>query len=134
MATKKEIKEHLRMALKEVGKIEPWFDKDVNSWVFEHPNYPVGCGGNSKEEVIKKYPLYLEEFITERLNNNVSQSVEKRTKGKGGKREGAGRPANPNKEIRVRIYLPLDIANFLKEPSVLTNLRGIMQASKHMHK
>ncbi len=89
MATKKEIKQHLKIALSDVGKIEPWFDKDVNSWVFEHPSYPVGCGGDSREEVIKKYPLYLEEFISERLNNNVSPTVEIRTKGKGGKREGA---------------------------------------------
>jgi hypothetical protein len=133
MATKKEIKEHLKVALEEVGKIEPWFDKDVNCWVFEHPNYPVGCGGDSEKEVIKKYPLYLEEFITERLNDNVSPSVEKRTKGKGGKREGAGRPHNPNKEEKVRIYVPLDIANLLKEPGVLTYLRGLIQACHHTH-
>ena len=134
MATKKEIKQHLKIALKDVGKIKPWFDKKVNSWVFEHSSYPVGCGGDSKEEVIKKYPLYLQDFIEERLNDNVSPSVEKRTKGKGGKREGAGRPIDPNKEPKVRVYLPLDIANLLKEPSVLMYLRGLMQACQHAHK
>ena len=133
MATQKEIKEHLEIALKEVGKIEPWFDKNFNAWIFEHSNYPVGCEGNSKKEVIDKYPLYLEEFITERLKNNVSPSVEKRTKGKGGKREGAGRPVETHKEQKVRVYLPLDIANLMKEPGVLTYLRGLMEACHHTH-
>ncbi len=114
-------------------EIEPWVDKEVNSWVFEHPSYPVGCGGDFKEEVIKKYPLYLEEFITERLKDNLSPWVEKRTRGKGGKREGAGRPIDSNKETKIRIYLPLDVANFLKEPGVLMHLRGIMQACQHTH-
>ena len=133
MATKKEIKQHLKIALNEIGEIKPSFDKEVNSWVFEHPDYPVGCSGDSKEEVIKKYPLYLEEFISERLNDNVSPSVEKRTKGKGGKREGAGQPVNLNKEPKVRAYLPLDIANLLKEPGVIMYLRGLIQACHHTH-
>ncbi|MBA3722832.1 MAG: hypothetical protein H0W88_10600 [Parachlamydiaceae bacterium] len=133
MATKKEIKQHLKIALEEVGGIEPWFDEMVNSWIFEHPSYPVGCDGSSRDEVIKKYPLYLEEFINERLNNNISPSVEVRIKGKGGKREGAGRPVNPNKEAKVRVYLPLDIANLLKEPGVLTYLRGLIHACHHAH-
>lgn len=128
MAAKKEIKKHLKIALEEIGKIEPWFDKNVNSWIFEHPDYPVGYGGNSKEEVIKKYPLYLEEFISERLDDHVSPSVEKRTKGKGGIREGAGRPIKPNKETKVRVYLPLDIAGLLKKPGVITHLRELIQA------
>jgi hypothetical protein len=131
MATKKEIKKHLKIALEEIGKIKPWFDKDVNCWVFEHSNYPVGCGADSEQEVIEKYPLYLEEFISERLNDNVSPSVEKRTKGRGGKKEGAGRPIDPNKEQRVRVYLPLDIANLLKEPGVIMYLRGLIQACHH---
>lgn len=133
MATKKEIKQHLKIALEEVGQINPWFDKNVDAWIFEDPNYPVGCEGNSKEEVIKKYPLYLEEFIRERLRDNVSPSVEKRTKGKGGKREGAGRPINPNKEHKTRIYVPDDIANLLKEPGVVMYLRGLIKACHHTH-
>ena len=38
MATKKEIEEHLKIALKEIGEIKPWFDKDMNAWIFEHPS------------------------------------------------------------------------------------------------
>lgn len=131
MATKKEIKQHLHTALSEIGKIEPWYDKKVNAWIFEHPSYPVGCEGETKEEVVKKYPLYLEEFINERLNDNLSPFVEKRTKGKGGKREGAGRPVDPHKELKVRVYLPHDIANLLKEPGMFAHLRGIMHACQH---
>ena len=33
MATKKEIESHLKIALKEVGEIKPWFDKEVDAWV-----------------------------------------------------------------------------------------------------
>lgn len=133
MATKKEIAEHLTIALADIGKIVPWFDKNVDAWIFENPKYPVGCEGTTKQEVIKKFPLYLEEFITERLKNNLSPSVEKRTIGKGGKREGAGRPINPHKEQKVRMYLPADIASVLKEPGVLSYLRGFINACHHIH-
>jgi len=37
MATQKEIKEHLEIALKEVGKIKPWFDEEVNEWILATP-------------------------------------------------------------------------------------------------
>jgi len=132
MASKKEIKEHLKKALQEIGKIKPWFDNEVDAWVFEHADYPVSCSGNSEKEVIKKFPRYLEEFIGERLKNNVSPSVEKRTKGKGGKREGAGRPIDPYKEPKVRVYLPLDIASLLKKPDMIFHLRGFMQELREL--
>lgn len=61
MATAKEIKKHLEIALNEVGKIKPWFDKDVNEWVFSNSNYP---GGESAEDVIKNY-----QNICENLSN-----------------------------------------------------------------
>lgn len=93
MATANEIKEHLDIiALKEVGKIKPWFDENVNEWIFRHPNYPVEYGGESTEEVIENYPKYLREFIKQRLNANLNPLTEKRTKGHGGLRPGAVRP------------------------------------------
>jgi hypothetical protein len=73
MASKKEIEEHLKIALDEVGKIKPWFDKDVNAWVFSHHSYPVEYAGDSREDVIKGYPLYLREFIRQRLNHNLAR-------------------------------------------------------------
>ena len=49
MASKKEIDAHLKTALDEVGKIEPWFDKDVDAWVFSHLIYPVEYADSSSE-------------------------------------------------------------------------------------
>lgn len=80
MASKKEIKEHLDIALKEIGIIKPKFDRAVNEWIFSHPNYPVEYGGETPEEVIKNYPKYLAEFIKHRLNNNLSFLTEKKIK------------------------------------------------------
>jgi hypothetical protein len=84
MATAKEVKEHLEIALKEVGEIKPWFDKEVNEWIFSHSVYPVEYGGKSAQEVIKNYPRYLREFIMQRLNNNLNPLTENKAKGHGG--------------------------------------------------
>src|ERR1700730_10053938 len=105
MAAKKEIKEHLKIALEEVGLIEPWFEKDYKTWVFSHPAYPVEYSGDTREEVVKNYPLYLYDFIEERLNDNLSPFTEKRTSGRGGKRDGSGRPKGTVKEPTKRITL-----------------------------
>ncbi|HEY4831637.1 MAG TPA: hypothetical protein VIH61_03655 [Waddliaceae bacterium] len=126
MATKKEIKEHLRIALEEIGEIKPKFAKDVDAWVFSHPKYPVRYAGNSPEEVVQNFPLYLQDFIEERLNDNLAPAVEKRTKGKGGKREGAGRPKGTKKERKTRVYLPDDIASWIKHPKSITKVRALI--------
>lgn len=131
MATKKEIEEQVKIALKEIGQIKPWFDKNFKAWIFEHPAYPVGCEGNSSEEVIKKYPLYLKDFIDERLNDNLAPFIEKATKGHGGKRKGAGRPKGTIKAATTQIRVPRDIASWLKQPGIILHLRNIMQAYKH---
>ena len=62
MATAKEIKAHLELALEEVGEIRPWYDRRFKSWIFSHSAYPVEYAGNSKEEVVRNYPLYLREI------------------------------------------------------------------------
>jgi len=126
MATTKEIKEHLEIALAEVGEIKPWFDKDFNTWIFSHPAYPVEYSGDTPKEVIKNYPKYLREFITERLNDNLSPLTEKKTKGRGGCREGAGRPIGSFKEEKIRIYVPIDVANWLKHPGAIQQVREMM--------
>lgn len=129
MATKKKIEEHLKIALAEVGKIKPWFDKEVNCWIFSHENYPVEYGGDSPEEVIENYPKYLREFIAHRLEGKVSEINEKETKGKGGYREGSGRPkgttsSSPMTQIRV----PPDIAVWLKQPGIMVHVQKMLQA------
>ncbi len=130
MATTKEIKEHLNIALKEVGSIKPWFDDDVNEWVFSHPNYPVEYGGESPEEVIQNYPKYLQEFIKHRLNDNLNPLTEKKTKGHGGKREGAGRPKGSLKKPTKRVSLPMDIAAWITQPEAMEQVRRLM----HKHR
>lgn len=130
-ASKKEIETHLKRALKEVGEIKPWFDKEVNCWVFEHDHYPVVCGEDSKEEVIAKYPLYLKEFIKHRLENLLDPFVEKATKGRGGARVGAGRPKKEEKKPTKTIRLSEDLYSaalwMRKHPEVLPEIQRIIQ-------
>jgi hypothetical protein len=123
MATKKEVKEHLKIALKEIGKIKPWFDEDVNAYVFEHPSYPVEYAGESEAEVIKGYPEYLREFILHRLNGRLHPLMEKETKGRGGKRPGAGRPKGTKKSPTKVVRLPKDIAIWIEKPSSIPRIR-----------
>jgi hypothetical protein len=128
MATKKEIDEHLKIALTEVGKITPWYDNEVNAWVFEHPSYPVGYAGNTSKEVIKKYPLHLREFILERLNENLNPLVEIETIGHGGKRIGAGRPTGTVKAPTKQIRVPVDIADWLQVSTNIEVVRKVRDA------
>ena len=130
MASKKEIEEHLEIALREVGKIKPWFEKDVDAWVFSHPSYPVEYAGESKEDVMHGYPLYLREFIKQRLNKNLSLNLEKRTKGRGGKRSGAGRPKGTKKEAKKRISLPQDVARWFDRPGAVSQFRALVAKRK----
>lgn len=88
---RKRNQEHLDLALSEIGEIKPWYDRSFKNWIFSHSAYPVEYAGNSEEKVLINYPLYLRHFIKERLKDNLSRLTEKETKGKGGKREGAGR-------------------------------------------
>jgi hypothetical protein len=126
MATAKEIKKHLDIALQEIGVIKPWYNRKFKNWIYHNPSYPVEYTGNSKEEAIKNYPLYLREFIKERLNNNLNPLTEQETKGRGGKREGAGRPLGSIKEVKMRVYLPKDVAVWIKHPEAITQIRQLM--------
>ena len=126
MATKQEIEKELKIALEEVGEIVPYFDKEVGEWVFSHPLYPVECGGATKREVVRKYPFYLKDFIEERLANNLSEYTEKKTKGRGGFRPGAGRPKGTIKEPTKRVSLPKDIVLWISDKSHWNMIRKLM--------
>lgn len=130
MASKeeKEIELHLEIALDEIGEIKPWFSKKFDSWIFSHTLYPVEYAGETKEEVIANYPLYLKEFIKHRLQDRLSPLMENKTKGHGGKRAGAGRPQGSKKEEKVRIYVPKDIASWLQYPETISHIRSLMHA------
>ncbi len=123
MATNEEIENHLNKALKEIGEIKPWFDEEVSEWVFSHPLYPVEYGGESKQETKENYPLYLRDFIEERLNNNLDPFIENQTKGHGGKRAGAGRPKGSIKPS-VTIRLDPDIAGWVRKHT--DDIRSVM--------
>lgn len=132
MATKKEIEKHLAIALKEIGEIKPWLDKSFNAWIFSHKNYPdVEYAGESPEEVIENYSLYLRDFIEERLNDNLAPHIEKATKGHGGKRDGAGRPKGTKKGLTRRVSLPADVAAWLEYPNSIPQIRRLIAKSGH---
>ena len=118
------VDEHLKIALEEIGPIKPWFDHELKDWTFEHKLYPVSYGGNTRQEVIERYPLYIRQFIEHRLIGDLAPFVEKRTLGRGGKRIGAGRPVGTTKEPTRTVRLPLDIVVWLKsDPRHLERVR-----------
>ena len=132
MASTKEIQKHLAIALEEVGEIKPRFNRKFNAWIFSHKNYPdVEYAGDSPEEVVKNYPKYLREFIKHRLDNNIWESVEKKTRGRGGKREGAGRPKGTKKPPTRRISLPGDVADWIELPKSIPQVRQMIARSRH---
>jgi len=115
MATAKEIEKELEIALKEIGRISPRFDKETDSWVFSHKLYPVECDGETSEDVIERYPLYLKEFLKHRLEGRLANHVEAKTHGKGGWRPGAGRPKGSTQEPKTRMYVPLPFADWIRK-------------------
>ncbi len=134
MASKKEIEKNLKIALKEIGEIKPHFDKRFNAWIFRHHLYPdVEYVGNSPKDVIKNYPLYLREFIKQRLNWNIAEAVEKKTKGRGGKRVGSGRPKGSKKISKKRVYLPEEVADdaveFFENPNSIPIFKQMVAKS-----
>ncbi len=123
----KEIGTQLNLALEEVGEIKPWFSKEFKAWIFSNALYPVEYTGDTEEEVIQNYPLYLKEFIKHRLQNRLSPMMENKTKGHGGKRQGSGRPKG-SKEEKTRVYLPNDIAMWINQPGTITHIRQLIEA------
>ena len=130
MAAKQEIQKGLKIALEEVGEIVPKYNKQFKMWLFSHPLYPVEYAGNSAEEVIENYQLYLREFIAHRLDGKLNPVTESETKGHGGCRKGAGRPLGTTKESTTRLSLPLDIAEWMREKSHWADIRKLIANEK----
>lgn len=122
-----EVVAETRIALSEIGEIKPWFDEEIDCWRFEHPLYPESYGGESVEEVKAGYPLYLAQLIEARMTGELAPYVEKRIKGRGGKRAGAGRPAGSRKEAKKRVYLPVEVAEWLMDEEHLLQVKNLMQ-------
>lgn len=71
----KQVKFELAKAISKIGLIEPWYDEKVSYWVFEHYSYPISYSGDSKEEVIKGYPKYLQDFIDYMLKKKLDPKI-----------------------------------------------------------
>jgi hypothetical protein len=115
-------------ALTKIGTIEPWYEKDVASWVFENEAYPaVRAAGGSVEEVIEIYPLYLKDYLEEELKGNVSPLAKSTfSGGRGGSRPGAGRPKGSKRsESSTIIRLPLYVVDWLKTPENRAQLESL---------
>lgn len=132
------LKTELEIALKEVGTIEPWYDKEVSAWVFENSLYPVRYAGDSPQEVIKNYPKYLEVFIEHRMKGRIDEVNERKTKGRGGSRMGAGRPKGSTKQPTKQVRLPEDVVEWIKVPGVLDTIRFLISSfpssTKNIHR
>jgi hypothetical protein len=118
--------QQLEIALQEIGEIKPWFSDEVKEWVFEHPLYPESYGGDSPEEVIAGYPLYLGKLIEARIDGSLAPETELTIKGRGGYRAGAGRKTGSTKAPTKLVRLPEDVAHWLKEdPSHVEDVRRL---------
>ena len=82
----KEIQKHLKIALKEIGKIKPIYDKNKNKYFCEHYLYPyVKQYHNREDECVAKYKSQLMNFIKMRLTGLIPQDMCGTTKGMAGK-------------------------------------------------
>ena len=123
-----DVLDELKIALDEVGSIQPVWQEEVSAWVFTHPLYPtVEVPGDTEEDCRNRYPWWLAQFIKERLKDNISEADERITSGRGGKRSGSGRPRGRRKPETEAIRVPIDIAQWLKaQPEHWEQVRKIM--------
>jgi hypothetical protein len=104
----------LSTALSEIGPIKPVWHEEDEMWGFEHPSYPVVSFLDEEENKVKEgYLRILKDFLQERIDGTVADFVEKMTPGHGGRRSGSGR--RKHAIPKLRIYIPEDVAMWLKE-------------------
>jgi len=127
--SQKELEKHLKLALSEIGPIEPWWSDEDGMYVFEHDSYPrVMHADPDIEETKAGYLRAITGFIEDRLNGMISESAERVTKGRGGHRPGSGRPKGTKKPKTKRVTLPLEVADWLEEDDHLSQVKQLMQA------
>lgn len=125
-----ELDQHYEIALKEVSPITPWWSEDDQMWAYEHPLYGLMCYmDNTPEATIEGYKRVLKDAINDRLNGKFSATLEKTWHGRGGKREGAGRPQGTKKAPTRVIRLPEDVAIWISDNFNLADVRKLMQQS-----
>ena len=109
------IQQHVELALAEIGEITPVYNPEVEAWLFQHPAYDLEAEGETSDDCMATYKRWLHTFIKERLKNNLAPNVEAKSSGRGGKRDGAGRPIGTKKTDKMRIYVPQELAFWLKD-------------------
>lgn len=62
------------------------------------------------------------------MKGKIDAINEKKTKGKGGARLGAGRPKGSTKKPTKQIRVPLDIAEWLSHPGTVEHIRQMIKA------
>jgi hypothetical protein len=102
----------VKEALAQIGDIKPWRDDNLGCWVFEHPDFPESYGGETEQEVIERYPLYLANMFAADERGKLAPDVKKKIRW-GGKREGAGRKVQDVESVQIR--LPADIVAYIRE-------------------
>lgn len=68
----------------------------------------------------------MEVFIEHRMKGKLDPTNEKKLREKGGRPE-AGRPKGTTKEPTKQIRLPIDIAAWISQPSVIESIRQVMK-------
>lgn len=115
----------LQTALQEIGEIAPWWSQDDGMFLFEHPAYPMVMHADPDKDAARAgYLRALKRFIRHRLNGALDPGTERVTSGRGGAREGSGRPRkDPTKTVR----LPLDMATWLQDRQHQEQVRRLME-------
>ena len=85
MISEETIQRHLKIALTEIGAIEPWWSEEDKMFVFEHVAYPwVIHADPVRQEAQAGYLRALTGFMAERLNGTVADSQNRSTPGRAG--------------------------------------------------
>ncbi|MBK8190933.1 MAG: hypothetical protein IPK79_10845 [Vampirovibrionales bacterium] len=120
-----ELDRHFDMARAEVDGVQPQWSPEDQMYLVEHPAYPMVMHADpDPEKALTGYFRALRQFVKYRLAGEIADTTEQATSGRGGAREGAGRPRkNETKTVR----LPVDMADWLRDQKHQDQVRRLMQ-------
>jgi hypothetical protein len=115
--------------MEQIGdSLHPAWNDDFEAFVVEHPLFPESADGETEDMALFNYWVCITNLLEARENETLAPYVEAKINtdiGKptrGGYREGAGRPS---KGKRLRIYVPSELAEWLKNESNLEAVRRL---------